>query len=66
MTSLAETLSLFKDNVVGGTLRAPDNYPDWNTLGYTRHLSTSRDADVPGARFDQVRRGTVEDLPQRP
>ena len=37
MTSLAETLSLFKDNVVGGTIRAPDNYPDWNTLGYTRH-----------------------------
>ena len=29
-------------------------------------LSTSRDADVPGARFDQVRRGTVEGLPQRP
>ncbi len=37
MTSLAETLSLFTDNVMGVTIRAPDNYPDWNTLGYTRH-----------------------------
>jgi hypothetical protein len=37
MTSLAEALSLFKDNVVGGTIRAPDNYPDWNTRGYAGH-----------------------------
>ena len=28
-------------------------------------LSTSTDVDVPGARFDQVGRGTVIDLPQR-
>jgi hypothetical protein len=28
-------------------------------------LSTSTNADVAGARFDQVGRGTVEDLPQR-
>jgi hypothetical protein len=37
MTSLTEALSLFKDNVVGGTIRAPDNYPDWNTRGYAGH-----------------------------
>ena len=29
-------------------------------------VSTSTNADVPGARFDQAGRGTVEDLPQRP
>ena len=29
-------------------------------------MSTSTHADVPGARFDQAGRGTVEDLPQRP
>ena len=28
-------------------------------------VSTSTNADVPGARFDQAGRGTVEDLPQR-
>lgn len=28
-------------------------------------VSTSTNADVAGARFDQVGRGTVEDLPQR-
>lgn len=39
MTSLAETLELFTENVVSGTLRAPDNYPEWNTLGYARHRS---------------------------
>ena len=34
--------------------------------GATDDLSTSTNADVPGARFDQAGRGTVEDLPQRP
>ena len=29
-------------------------------------VSTSTDVDVPGARFGQAGRGTVEDLPQRP
>jgi hypothetical protein len=29
-------------------------------------VSTSTEVDVPGARFDQAGRGTVEDLPQRP
>jgi hypothetical protein len=37
MTSLAQTLLLFKDNVVGGTIRAPDNYPEWDTPGWASH-----------------------------
>jgi hypothetical protein len=37
MTGLSETLMLFKENVVGGTIRAPDNYPDWDKLGYPDH-----------------------------
>jgi hypothetical protein len=37
MTSLVKALQLFKENVVGGTIRAPDNYPEWDTLGYTSH-----------------------------
>lgn len=34
---LAEALQLFQDNVVGGTINAPDNYPDWDAAGYTSH-----------------------------
>jgi hypothetical protein len=37
MKSLAETLMLFREDVVGATLRAPDNYPDWDTGGYPTH-----------------------------
>ena len=39
MMSLGETLERFAENVVGGTINAPDNYPEWNTLGYARHRS---------------------------
>jgi hypothetical protein len=45
MTPLSEALSLFKDNVVGGTIRAPDKYPDWNEQCCclaTRHDKTGR------------------------
>jgi hypothetical protein len=37
MTSLARTLSIFKDYVVGGTISAPDNYPEWNTRRWAGH-----------------------------
>jgi hypothetical protein len=37
MTSLTENLQLFTDAVVSGTLRPPDNYPDWNTRAYAGH-----------------------------
>lgn len=37
MTSFAETLERFTENVVSGTMRAPDNYPDWDTPGYASH-----------------------------
>jgi hypothetical protein len=37
VTSLAQALQLFTENVVGGTLRAPNNYPDWDTGGYRTH-----------------------------
>lgn len=37
MKSLAETLMLFKDSVVMGTIDAPDKYPDWDTGGYRTH-----------------------------
>jgi hypothetical protein len=30
MMSPKEAKSLFKDYVVGGTVRAPNNYPDWH------------------------------------
>ncbi len=39
MMSLAETLERFAENVVRSTIRAPDNYPDWDTLGYASHRS---------------------------
>ena len=39
MTSLAKTLQLFRENVVSGTIDAPDNYPEWDKLGYARHRS---------------------------
>jgi hypothetical protein len=37
MTSLVQALQLFEENVVGGTIRAPDNYPEWDKLGYNSH-----------------------------
>jgi hypothetical protein len=37
MPSFSETLEIFTDTVVSGTLRPPDNYPDWNTRGYAGH-----------------------------
>lgn len=37
MKSLARALKLFKENVVRGTINAPDNYPEWGTGGYATH-----------------------------
>ena len=37
MRPLSESLMLFKDSVVAGTINAPDNYPDWDTSGYKTH-----------------------------
>jgi hypothetical protein len=37
MMSLAQTLTLFTENVVGGTISAPDNYQEWDTLGWAGH-----------------------------
>jgi hypothetical protein len=37
MMSLPQTLTLFTENVVGGTIRAPDNYPEWNTRRWAGH-----------------------------
>jgi hypothetical protein len=34
---LREALQLFKENVVGGTINAPDNYREWDTGGYRVH-----------------------------
>ncbi len=34
-----EALKLFREEVVGATIRAPDNYPDWDKLGYAHHRS---------------------------
>ncbi len=39
MTSLAKKMQFFRENVVSGTINAPDNYPDWDKLGYARHRS---------------------------
>ena len=36
---LSEALKLFKEDVVGATVRAPDNYPEWDKLGYAHHRS---------------------------
>jgi hypothetical protein len=36
---LTEALQLFKECVVGATIDAPDNYPEWNNLGYPHHRS---------------------------
>jgi hypothetical protein len=37
MTALVKALQLFKENVVGGTMQPPDNYPEWNRDGYSGH-----------------------------
>ena len=37
MRPLSESLMLFKDSVVTGTINAPDNYPEWDTKGYETH-----------------------------
>lgn len=37
MSSLAEVLMLFKENVGRAPLCAPDMYPDWDTGGYPAH-----------------------------
>jgi hypothetical protein len=35
--TFAEALQLFKENVNGATSLAPDNYPEWDTAGWTTH-----------------------------
>ena len=35
--SLSEALQLFKENVGRAPIRAPDNYPEWDTGGYAAH-----------------------------
>lgn len=37
MRSLKESLELFIENVGRAPIRAPDNYPDWDTGGYAAH-----------------------------
>ncbi len=37
MRSLARMLRLFRENVVGATVNAPDNYPEWDSGGYATH-----------------------------
>jgi len=37
MRTQSEALKLFKENVVGATVNAPDNYPAWDTGGYASH-----------------------------
>jgi hypothetical protein len=37
MKSLAQATKLFKESVVGGTINAPDNYPEWDKGGYATH-----------------------------
>jgi hypothetical protein len=37
MKSLAEALTLFRENVVRATIDAPDKYQDWDTGGYQAH-----------------------------
>lgn len=51
-----EALQLFSDCVVGATVRAPDNYPEWDTGGYRFHR-----ADLL-SMWEIVRNGTQHDL----
>lgn len=51
-----EALQLFSDCVVGATVRAPDNYPEWNTGKYPAHR-----ADLL-SMWETVRNGTKHDL----
>jgi hypothetical protein len=37
MTTFSESLMLFKEAVASGTMRAPDNYPEWDKFGFPRH-----------------------------
>jgi hypothetical protein len=37
MKSLIQALQLFKENVVLGTISAPNGYPEWDTPGYASH-----------------------------
>jgi hypothetical protein len=56
MKSLAEMLTLFTEDVVGATIRAPDNYADWDTGGYKAHR-----ADLLG-RWSEIKPRIKHDL----